>query len=116
MVSEFSQARIIGFGITTSTIFEIVLGEQPDDCVEVIPGFKLKWAQAHANKEVGVHVIFRGAPQARFTFGGIQHQTDYRLLDIYKIFLGPIALKRHRITRDVRNELLISIWRLQIST
>ena len=34
----------------------------------------------------------------RFTLGGIQHQIDYRLLDINKIHLGQVALKRLRFT------------------
>ena len=96
MVSEFSPAGVIGLELAASTILlEIVLGNRPDDFVEVIPGFKLKWAQAHANKEVGVHIIVRETPQVRFTLGGIQHQTDYRLLDINKIHLGPVALNIH---------------------
>ena len=86
MVSEFSPAWIIGLGLTTSTIvLEIVLGDRPDDFVEVIPGFKLKWTQKHANKDVGVHIVVQETPQVRFTLGGIQHQTDNRLLDLNKI-------------------------------
>ena len=49
MVSEFAR-----LGLPTSTILlELVLGDRPDDFVDVIPGFALKWTQAHANKEVG---------------------------------------------------------------
>ena len=99
MVSEVSPAGIIGPGLTTSTILlEIVLGGRPDDFVEVIPGFKLKWTRAHANKDVGVHIIVQETPQVRFTLGGIKHQTDYRLLDINKIHVGQVALNRLRFT------------------
>ena len=44
MVSEFPSAGIIGLQLLVSTIFlEIVLGERPDDFVNVLPGLKLKW-------------------------------------------------------------------------
>ena len=63
MVSEFSPARIIGSGLPTSTIFtEIFLGDRPDNFVDVLPGFKLKWTQAHANKKFGVHIIVQETP------------------------------------------------------
>ena len=43
MVSEFSPAGIISLGLSVSTILlEIVLGDRPDDFVDVLPGFKLK--------------------------------------------------------------------------
>ena len=46
MVSEFPPAGIIGLGLSVSTIlFEIVLGDGPDDFIDVLPGFKLKWPQ-----------------------------------------------------------------------
>ena len=51
MVSEFPSAGIIGLGLSVSTILlEIVLGDDPDDIVDVLPGFKLKWPQKYANK------------------------------------------------------------------
>lgn len=43
-------------GLPTSTILlEIFLGDRPDDFVDVLPGFKLKWTQGHAYKAAGVH-------------------------------------------------------------
>ena len=52
MVSEFSPAGIICIGFPTSTILlEIILGDRPDDFVNVLPSFKR--TQAHVNKEVG---------------------------------------------------------------
>ena len=46
MVSEFPPAGIVGLGLSVSTILlEIVLGDGPDDFVDVLPGFKLKWPQ-----------------------------------------------------------------------
>ena len=87
LVSEFSPVGIIGAGFPESTIIlEIFLGGRPDNFVDVLSDFKLKWTQAHANKKV------------RFTFEGIQHQVNYRLLDLNKIMLGPVALKRLRFT------------------
>ena len=48
MVSEFSPAGIIGAGKepTLTILLEVILGDSPDDLVEVLPGFKLKWTSA----------------------------------------------------------------------
>ena len=97
MVSEFSPAGIICIGFPTSTILlEIILGDRPGDFVNVLPSFKR--TQAHVNKEVGAYIGVQEAPQVRFTLQGIQHQADYRLLDISKIHIGPVKLKRLRFT------------------
>ena len=99
MVSEIFPLGIIGLGSLTSTILlEIVLGDRPDNFVEVLPGFKLKWGQAHANKELGVHVIVREMSQVRFTLEGVQHQADHRTLEINEVFIGPVDFKRLRFT------------------
>ena len=46
MVSEFPPAGFICLGLSVSTILlEIVLGDGPDDFVDVLPCFKLKWPQ-----------------------------------------------------------------------
>ena len=51
MVSEFSHVGIIGLGLASSTILlEIFLGDRPDDFVDVLPSFKLKWPKKHANE------------------------------------------------------------------
>ena len=97
MVSEFYPSGLIGLGLvnTQSILLEIRLGNRPDNFVELLPVFKLKWGQAHANKYVGVHIILQETPQVRFTLEGIQHQAEYRLLDVSKIIFGPkIALLR----------------------
>ena len=66
MVPKFSPAGIIGLGLPTSTILlEIFLGDRPDNFADVLPGFKLKWTQAHAKKEVGAHIIVRETPPVR---------------------------------------------------
>ena len=53
MVSEFPPARIVGLGLSVSTILlEIVLGDGPDDFVDILSGFKLKWPQKYANQGV----------------------------------------------------------------
>ena len=99
MVSEFSPAGIIGAGIPTSTIFlEVILGDPPDDFVEVLPSFKLKWTSAHAQKELGASIRVREQPLVHFTLGGIQHEAEHRFLDISKIHVGPVELKRLRFT------------------
>ena len=93
MVSEFSPVGIIGLGLASSMILlEIFLG----DFVDVLPGFKLKWPQTHANKEIGVHILVKETPQVNFTLESIQHQTDYRTLNLDKILLGSVSLKRLR--------------------
>ena len=99
MVSEFAPAGIIGVGLPTSTILlELVLGDRPDDLVDVLPGFALKWTQAHANKEVGAYLRVQKPPQVCFTLAGIGFRADYRLPDISKIHVGPaVELKRLRI-------------------
>ena len=58
MVSEFPPPRIIGLRLSVSTILlEIVLGDRPDDFVDALPGFKLKWPQTYANQGVRIHII-----------------------------------------------------------
>ena len=90
---------IIGLGLSVSTILlEIILGDRPDDFVDVLPDFKLKWPQKHAIQVVGIHVIVQETPRVQFTLQDIQHETDFRLLDIDKLFIGPVSLKRLRFT------------------
>ena len=99
MVSEFSPAGIIGAGIPTSTILlEVILGDPPDDFAVVLPGFKLKWTSAHARKELGAFIRAQERPVVRFTLGGIQHEAEHHFLDISKIHVGPVELKRLRFT------------------
>ena len=87
------------------------LGNRPDNFVELLPGFKLKWGQAHVNKYVGVHIILQETPQVRFTLEGIQHQAEYRLLDVSKIIFDPkIALLRLRFTPHSRLIKPRSLW------
>ena len=98
MVSEFPPAGIIGLGLSVSTILlEIVLGDRPD-FVDVLPGLKLKWPQKHANQGVGIHVIVHETPRVQFTLRDIQHKADFRLLNLDKLFIGPVSLKRLRFT------------------
>ncbi|MCU7902350.1 MAG: hypothetical protein KZQ66_10425 [Candidatus Thiodiazotropha sp. (ex Lucinoma aequizonata)] len=97
MVSEFPPAGSIE-GSPATILLEILLGDRPDDFVAVLPGFKLKWPQKHANKQVGVRIIVQEAPQVDFTLDEIQEQTDYQSLNIGKVFLGPVSLKRLRLT------------------
>ncbi|MEW8186738.1 MAG: hypothetical protein AB2794_17250 [Candidatus Thiodiazotropha endolucinida] len=99
MVSEFPPAGIIGLGLSVSTILlEIVLGDRPDDFVDVLPGLKLKWPQKHANQGVGIHVIVQETPRVQFTLRDIQHEADFSLLNLDKLFIGPVSLKRLRFT------------------
>ena len=100
MISMFSPAGIIGAGKgpTSTILFEVILGDPPDDLVEILPGFELKWTSAHAQKELGALIRGRDHPQVHFTLDGIQRDADYRFLDISKIHVGPVDLKRLRFT------------------
>ena len=99
MVSEFSPAGIIGAEIPTSTILlEVILGDPPDDFIEVLPGFKLKWTSVHARKELGAFIKDRERPLVRFTLEGVQHEAEHRFLDVSKIHVGRVELKRLRVT------------------
>ena len=100
MVSEFSPAGIIGAGKdpTSTILLEVILGDPPDDFVEVLPGFKLKWTSVHAQRELGVFIRVQLRPVVRFTLGGIQHEAEHRFLDISKIHIGPVELKSLRFT------------------
>ena len=100
MVSEFSPAGIIGAGKepTSTILLEVILGDQPDGFVEVLPGFKLKWTGAHAQKELGAWIRVRERPLVRFTLEGVQHEAEHRFLDISKIHVGPVELKRLTFT------------------
>ena len=60
---ESPTAGIIGLGLSVSTILlEIVFGDGPDDFVDVLPGFKLKWPQKYANQGVGIRIIVQETP------------------------------------------------------
>ena len=99
MVSEF-PAGIIGYGLSVSTILlEIVLRDEPDDFVDVLPGFKLKWPQKYANQGVGIRIIVKETPQVLFTLADIQGEANFHLLNLDKLFIGPVSLKRPRHAR-----------------
>ena len=95
MVSEFSPAGIIGLGLASSMILlEIFLGDRPDDFVDVLPGFKLKWPESMQIKNIGVHILVKDSPQVNFKLEDLQQQIDYRLiLNLDKTHLGPVSLK-----------------------
>ena len=85
MVSEFSPAGPIGAGIPTSTILlEVILGDPPDDFVEVLPGFKLVDQRACTKRTWDLHQS-SGATCGALYLGGIQHEAEHRFLDISKI-------------------------------
>ena len=99
MVYEFPPAGIVGFGLSVSTILlEIVLGDGPNDFVDVLPGFKLKWPQKYANQGVGVGIIIQETSRVLFTLKDIEGEADFHLLNLDKLFIGPVSLKRLRFT------------------
>ena len=99
MVSEFPPAEIIGLGLSVSTtLLEIVLGDRPDDFVDVLPGFKFKWPQKYENQRVGIHVIVQETHQVLFTREDNQGEADFHLLNLDKLFIGPVSLERLRFT------------------
>ena len=80
MVSEFPPAGIVGLGLSVSTILlEIVLGDGPDDFVDVLPGFKLKWPQKYANQRVGIRIIVQETPRVLFTLEDMEGEADFHL-------------------------------------
>ena len=83
MVSEFPQAGIVGLGLSVSMILlGIVLGDGPDDFVDVLPGFKLKWAQKYANQGIGISIIVQETPRVLFTLKDIESQADFHPLNL----------------------------------
>ena len=56
IVSKFSPAGIVGTGKepTSTILLEVILGDQPDDLVEVLPGFKLVDQRACAKRTWGL--------------------------------------------------------------
>ena len=90
-------AGIIGLGLSVSTILlEIVLGDGRDDFVDYLPGFKLKWPQKYANQGVEIRIIVQETPQMLFTLADIQGEADFYLLNLDKLFIGPVSLKKLR--------------------
>ena len=85
--------------LSVSTILrEIVLGDGPDDFVYVLPGFKPIRLQKYANQGVGIRIIVQETPQVLFTLEDIQGETDFHLLNLDRLFIGPVSLKRLRIS------------------
>ena len=72
MVSEFSPAGIIGAGKEpiSTILLKVILGDPPDGFVEVLPGFKLKWTSAHAQKERGLDQSSGATSGALYIGGG----------------------------------------------
>ena len=97
MVSEFPPVGTIGLGLSvTKILLEIVLGDGPDNFVDVLPGFKLKWPQKYTNQGVGIRIIVQETPQVLFTLADIQGEADFHLLNLDKLFIGVVSLKRLR--------------------
>ena len=59
---------------------------------------KAQVATKHANHGVGIHVIVQETPRVQFTLRDIQHEADFSLLNLDKLFIGPVSLKRLRFT------------------
>ena len=49
-------------------------------------------------KKNGVRILVKESPQVNFTLEDFQQQIDYRLLNLSKIHLGPVSLKRLHFT------------------
>ena len=52
----------------------------------------------YANQRVGIHVIVQETPQVLFTLKDIQDEADFHLLNLDKLFIGPVSLKRLQFT------------------
>ena len=79
-------------------LLEIVLVDGPDYFVDVLPGFKLKWPPKYANQRVGIRCIVQETTQVLFTLEVIQGEAYFHLLNLDKLFIGPVSLKRLRFT------------------
>ena len=85
----------IDLELSVSTIIlEIVLGDGPDDFVDALSGFKLKWPQKYANQGVRIRIIVQETPQVLFTLADIQGEADFYLLNLDKLFIGPVSHKK----------------------
>ena len=92
-------AGIVGLGLSVSTILlEIVLRDGPDDFVAVLPGFKVKWPQKYADQRVGISIIVQETPRGLFTLKDIEGEAEFHLLNLDKLFIGPVSLKTLRFT------------------
>ena len=80
----------------STILLEIVLGDGRDDFVDYLPGFKLKWPQKYANQGVEIRIIVQETPQMLFTLADIQGEADFYLLNLDKLFIGPVSLKKLR--------------------
>ena len=67
MVSKFPTSEIIGFCV----LRENILGDRPDDLVDVLPGFKLRWPPTLAKQREGVQIIVPETPRVHSTLKGI---------------------------------------------
>ena len=52
----------------------------------------------YANQGVGIRVIVKETPQVLFTLADIQGEADFHLLNLDKLFIGLVSLKRLRFT------------------
>ena len=73
------------FRVICVDLLQIVLGDMPDDFVDVLPGLKLKWQRKHANQRVRIRVIDQETPQVQFTLQDIQHEDGFHLLNLDKL-------------------------------
>ena len=82
----------------STILLEIVFGVGPDDFVDVLPGFKLKWPQKYANEGDVISIIVQETPRVLFLLKDIEGEADFHLLNLDKLFIGPVSLKRLRFT------------------
>ena len=55
-------------------------------------------ATKYANQRVGIRVIVQETPRVLFTLEDIQGKADFHLLNLDKLFIGPVSVKRLRFT------------------
>ena len=82
----------------STILLEIILRDGPDNVVDVLSGFKLNWPQKYAKQGVGIRIIVQETPQVLFTLADNQGEADFHLLNLDKLFIGPVFLKRLRFT------------------
>ena len=52
----------------------------------------------YANQGVGIRIIVQETPQVLFTLADIQGEANFHLLNLDKLLMGPVCLKRLRFT------------------
>ena len=96
MVSEFPPAGIIGLDYLCRRSFLRSFLEI--DLTTSLMSYPASSSGGHKNQRVGIRVNVQETPQVLFTLEDIQGEADLHLLNLDKLFIGPVSLKSLRFT------------------